>query len=46
MPVKLPPYTGWPATIQFNITEDMIDELATEKTGVLLCPKIWGTSAG
>jgi hypothetical protein len=47
IPVKLPPYTGgWPATIQFNITEDMIDELATEKTGVLLCPKIWGTSGG
>jgi hypothetical protein len=47
LPIKLPPGGyGWPSSVQFNITEDMIDGLATEKTGVLLCPKIWGTSAG
>jgi hypothetical protein len=47
LPIKLPPAAyGWPSNVQFNITEDMIDELATEKTDVLLCPKVWGTSAG
>jgi len=47
LPLKLPPIgPHWPQEDQFNITEDMIDGLATEKTGVLLCPKVWGTSAG
>jgi len=47
LPIKLPSLVGgWPSNIQFNISEDMIDGLATDKTGVLLCPKIWGTSAG
>lgn len=39
-------FGGWPSTIRFNITEDMIDGLATEKTDTLLCPKLWQTSAG
>jgi hypothetical protein len=47
LPIKLPPAGPyWPAEVQFNINEDMIDGLVTEKTGVLLCPKVWGTSAG
>ena len=47
LPIKLPAeLSSWPSNIQFNITEDMVDSLATEKTDTLLCPKIWGTSAG
>jgi hypothetical protein len=47
LPIKLPPAAGgWPSNVQFNITEEMIDGIATEKTDTLLCPKVWGTSAG
>jgi hypothetical protein len=47
LPIKLPAAgLGWPYNVQFNITEDMIDDFATEKTDVLLCRKMWGTSAG
>lgn len=35
--------SGWPGTIQFDISEDSIDEFATEKTDVLLCPKLFET---
>jgi hypothetical protein len=35
---------GWPGSLHFDISEDMIDNLATEKTDVLLCPKMWETS--
>ncbi len=45
VPVQFPPsWGGWPGDLQFNVTEDEIDGLATEKTGVLLCPKLWETS--
>jgi hypothetical protein len=37
---------GWPGSMRFDISEDMIDSLVTEKTGVLLCPKMWETSVG
>jgi hypothetical protein len=45
--VKIPfpsEWNGWPNVFQLNITEDMIDVLATDKVDVLLCPKIWETS--
>ena len=47
LPITFPaPWGGWPNSVRFNVTEDMIDGLVTEKTGTLLCPKIWETSAG
>lgn len=47
LPVPFPiPWTGWPQSIQFNVTEDMVDGLAGEPTDTLLCPKLWETSAG
>jgi hypothetical protein len=46
LPVPFPtPWGGWPPSVRFNITEDMIDGLATEKTDTLLCPKLWETTA-
>ncbi len=46
LPVPFPvPWAGWPGTIRFDVTEEMIDSLATEKVDTLLCPKLWGTSA-
>ena len=47
VPMQFPVgWGGWPATIEFNVTEDQIDDLATDPTGVLLCPKLWKTSSG
>jgi hypothetical protein len=47
LPVPFPQtWGGWPGSVQFDITEDMVDDLATEKTDTLLCPKMWGTNAG
>jgi hypothetical protein len=47
LPIHLPTDAAfWPFNIEFDISEDMVDALATEQTDVLLCPKIWGTSAG
>ena len=34
---------GWPGSLHFDISEDMIDAFATEKTDTLLCPKLWET---
>jgi hypothetical protein len=36
----------WPQSVELNVSEDMIDELATEPVDTLLCPKMWRTSAG
>lgn len=45
VPVQFPAQrSGWPTTVEFPVTEDNLDALTTEKTDVLLCPKIWGTS--
>lgn len=45
VPIVFPlPWGGWPAHIQFDINEDLIDSLATEKTDVLLCPKLYKTA--
>ena len=47
VPIPFPiPWTGWPQSIQFNVTEDMLDALAGDPVGTLLCPKLWQTSAG
>lgn len=47
IPLPFPaPLTRWPGSIHFDISEDMIDELATEPIDTLLCPKMWRTSAG
>jgi hypothetical protein len=35
---------GWPTNIQFNITDEELDTLATEKPGVLLCQRLWESS--
>ena len=44
LPIEFPlPWGGWPSTVTFNVTEDMIAGLATEKVDTLLCPKIWET---
>lgn len=47
IPIPFPiPWTGWPQSIQFNVTEDMVDGLAGNPVNTLLCPKLWQTSAG
>jgi hypothetical protein len=47
LPLPFPqPWDGWPTTVRFNITEEMIDGLITEKTDTLLCPKMWETKVG
>jgi hypothetical protein len=47
VPIPFPvPWTGWPSSIQFNVTQDMVDVLAGDPTDTLLCPKLWRTSAG
>ena len=38
-----PPPSRWPSIIQFDVSQDMVDELATEPTDTLLCPKLWET---
>ncbi len=40
------PWGGWPSSIRFDVTQDMVDSLASEPTNTLLCPKLWRTSAG
>lgn len=47
IPIGFPiPWTGWPQSIQFNVTQEMIDDLAGDPVDTLLCPKLWRTSAG
>jgi hypothetical protein len=47
IPIAFPiPWTGWPMSIQFNVTQDMVDDLAGDAIDTLLCPKLWRTSAG
>jgi hypothetical protein len=40
------PWDGLPYEVQFNVTDDELDWLSTQPTGVLLCPKLFRTSAG
>jgi hypothetical protein len=47
IPIPFPiPWGGWPNSIQFNVTEEMLDSLAGDPVNTLLCPKLWRTSAG
>lgn len=47
IPFPIPiPWGGWPTSIQLNIDEGMIDDLAGQPVDTLLCPKFWRTSAG
>ena len=47
IPITFPvAWGGWPVSVTLNVTEDMVDGLATEPTDTLLCPKMWRTSAG
>lgn len=47
IPIPFPiPWGGWPASIQFNVTQEMVDGLAGDPVNTLLCPKLWRTSAG
>ena len=44
LPTPFPPaFSPWPNTVRFDISEDMIDGVATESTDKLLCPKLWET---
>lgn len=45
LPFPVPPQR-WPSSIHLDVSQDMIDELATEPIDTLLCPKMWRTSAG
>jgi hypothetical protein len=46
VPIPFPvPWNGWPNVIHFQVSEDMIDTLATEKTDTLLCPKLWESTS-
>ncbi len=40
------PWAGWPYEYQFNLPQGVFDSLATMHKGVLLCPKLFKTSAG
>ena len=47
IPIPFPmPWSGWPSSIQFNVTQEMVDSLAGDPVNTLLCPKLWRTSAG
>lgn len=47
IPINFPvAWSGWPQTIQFDVSEEMVDDLAGDATDTLLCPKLWRTSAG
>ncbi|MBV8531610.1 MAG: hypothetical protein JO104_09855 [Candidatus Eremiobacteraeota bacterium] len=47
VPIPFPiQWSGWPQSIQFNVTEEMVDSLAGDPVDTLLCPKLWRTSAG
>lgn len=40
------PWSGFANSIRFDVTEDMLDELAGSPVNTLLCPRLWKTSAG
>ena len=45
VPVEFPPPpSSWPEVLQFNVTQDEIDALATKPTGVLLCERLFETT--
>jgi hypothetical protein len=44
--VPFPPTAGGLGEVQFNVTDDEITWLSGQPTGVLLCPRLFRTSAG
>src|SRR5579883_758449 len=47
IPIPFPvPWTGWPESVRLDVTEDMVDGIASDPVDTLLCPKMWRTSAG
>jgi hypothetical protein len=45
---KLTPWDGWPRTVQFNVTQDLLDSLSDVPTDQLYCPKnlVWSSVSG
>ena len=44
VPIPFPmPWAGWPSTVQFDVTQDEIDGLASQPVGTLLCLHLWET---
>lgn len=41
-----PPAAKWPSTVQFNVTDDVMDSIAGKPVDTLLCPKLYKTSVG
>jgi len=47
IPIPFPvPWSGWPESVRLDVTEDMVDGIASDPVDTLLCPKMWRTSAG
>ncbi len=45
--VRLPvPLTwgAWPSSLRLNVSQNMVEALATDPVGTLLCPRLWETS--
>lgn len=40
------PAAQWPSTVQFNVTDDVMDSIAGKPVDTLLCPKMYKTSVG
>lgn len=44
VPVPFPaPWGGWPTIVTFDVTQDEIDDLASQPVNTLLCLKLWET---
>ena len=44
VPIPFPmAWGGWPSNVQFDVSQDMIDALASQPVDTLLCLKLWET---
>jgi hypothetical protein len=44
VPIPFPmAFAGWPSNVQFDVTQDEIDGLASQPVGTLLCLHLWET---
>lgn len=44
VPIPFPmPWGGWPSNVQFDVSQDMIDALASQPVDTFLCLKLWET---
>jgi len=44
VPIPFPmPWGGWPSNVRFDVTQDMIDALASQPVDTLLCLRMWET---